>query len=58
MMYKINDNKNRAEATSQIDDRIYLARQQVEDDHVILTDDAYFDKAREYIKIKYITDET
>ena len=57
-MYKINDNKNRAEATSQIDDRIYLARQQVEDGHVILTDDTYFDKAREYIKIKYIADET
>ena len=58
MMYKTNGKKNRAEATSQIDDRIYLARQQVEDGHVIFTDDAYFDKAREYIKIKYIADET
>ena len=57
-MYKTNDKKNRAEATSPIDDRIYLARQQVEDGHVIFTDDAYFDKAREYIKIKYISDET
>jgi len=57
-MYKTNDKKNRAEATSPIDDRIYLARQQVEDSHVIFTDDVYFDKAREYIKIKYISDET
>jgi len=44
----------KASTDNTLDDRIALGRQQVEDGRVVFADDSYFDKAREYIKNKYI----
>lgn len=39
----------------QLDECIALGRQQVEEGKVVVADDTYFDKAREYVKGKYMS---
>ncbi len=48
-------NQIKSSINSQLDERIALGRQQVEDGKFTVADDAYFDKARDYVKGKYMS---
>lgn len=43
---------------TEITERIALGRQQVKEGKVTIIDDSYFDKAREYIKNKFMPNST
>lgn len=46
-------NQIKSSISRQLDERIALGRQQVEEGKVTVANDTYFDKAREYVKDKY-----
>lgn len=48
-------NQIKSSINRQLDKRIALGRQQVEGGKVTIADDTYFDKAREYVKGKYMS---
>lgn len=48
-------NQIKSSISRQLDERIVLGRQQVEEGNVTVADDTYFDKAREYVKGKYMS---
>lgn len=48
-------NQIKSSINRQLDKRIALGRQQVEEGKVTVADDTYFDKAREYVKGKYMS---
>lgn len=48
-------NQIKSSISGQLDERIVLGRQQVEEGNVTVADDTYFDKAREYVKGKYMS---
>jgi antitoxin ParD1/3/4 len=48
-------NQIKSSINRQLDKRIALGRQQVEEGKVTVANDTYFDKAREYVKGKYIS---
>jgi len=48
-------NQIKSSINRQLDKHIALGRQQVEEGKVTIADDTYFDKAREYIKGKYMS---
>jgi antitoxin ParD1/3/4 len=48
-------NQIKSSISRQLDERIALGRQQVEEGKVTIANDTYFDKAREYVKGKYMS---
>lgn len=48
-------NQIKSSINRQLDKRIALGRQQVEEGKVTIANDTYFDKAREYVKGKYMS---
>jgi antitoxin ParD1/3/4 len=48
-------NQIKSSISRQLDKRIALGRQQVEEGKVTVANDTYFDKAREYVKGKYMS---
>lgn len=48
-------NQIKSSLSEQLDERIALGRQQVVEDKVMVADDNYFDKARSYVKDKYMS---
>lgn len=48
-------NQIKSSINRQLDERIALGRQQVEEGKVTVANDTYFDKAREYVKGKYMS---
>jgi putative addiction module CopG family antidote len=47
-------NQIKSSMSTQLNERIALGRQQVEDDKFTVADNSYFDKARDYVKGKYM----
>ena len=48
-------NQIKSSLSEQLDERIAVGRQQVAEGKVMVADDNYFDKARNYVKDKYMS---
>ena len=48
-------NQIKSSVSRQLDERIALGRQQVEEGRVTVANNTYFDKAREYLRDKYMS---